>query len=35
MPLQSQSFQAKCLLPSDEIQNDIQADARKDETVDL
>ena len=44
VPLQSQSFQAKCslmtlmqtkwtLLPSDETQNDIQADAGKDETV--
>ena len=42
--LQSQSFQAKCsllalmqtkwtLLPSDETQNDIQADAGKDESV--
>ena len=42
VPLQSQSFQAKCslmtlmqtkrtLLPFDEIQNDIQADAGKDE----
>ena len=44
VPLQSQSFQAKCslvalmqtkwtFLPSDEIQNDIQADTGKDETV--
>ena len=44
VPLQSQSFQAKCSLaalmqikwtplPSEETQNDIQADAGKDESV--
>ena len=43
--LQSQSFQVKCslalmqtewtLLPSDETQNDIQADSGKDETVEF